>query len=401
MAKIAQNSKKLMFYSLTFLSLGFGRQAMSCLPALQGFKSQFYTQAGAQGDLCQLADRYAAAKRALALQGVDALQIADVRAPRFIQLNHWEARKNQRVPFRNNYDPRTMYDRPGQETGSVWNAWNRAALDMDRSAAGYYEQVKDGRFQGLDLSLAMILRLHGSAMGNIEAQVVTEIRRGPAIGQALTRSTAPRVTEIQNISQISYPRRDSSGRALQESMVRWISTSCYEDLPSHVRQEIAGSGRRIRNDLYPVQESPFADSAGVQRQCGYFVYVPETEVTIQLEQMQSDVNARLIRLASAQELSQKEIDPILVAARAQRWFVSIHPFFGGNGRSSRLIMDQILQSFGLPAPQIADVNADLTTSEDLWAAEIAKGIEKTIQTLENCVQNPLTPQCQRVPWSQL
>ncbi len=401
MLAIFKKPKTFMAYNVFFAAFCFGFSATACLPALRGLQSEAYRQSGGQMDLCQLADRYAAAKSRLARQGVDALQIADVRAPRFIQVDHWEARKRQRVPFRNNYDPRTMYDRPGQEQGSVWEAWNRAALEIDRSAAGYHDQITEGRFQGLDLSVEMILALHRQAMGNIESQVITQIRTGPVIGQAMTRASAPSLSEIQNLNRSWSSRRDSGEQPPRESLVRWVSTACFEELSAETQAEISRSGRRIRNDLYPQQEKPFADSRGVQRQCGYFVYSPPEEVASQLASLHEDVNAKIGRLLSGSEGAKAELDPIFIAAKAQRWFVAIHPFIGGNGRTSRLLMDLILQSLGLPVPQISDVNRDLTTDNEAWAVEIAKGIEKTIQILENCSENPFIPQCQRVPWSDL
>jgi len=40
--------------------------------------------------------------------------------------------------------------------------------------------------------------------------------------------------------------------------------------------------------------------------------------------------------------SEKKEHPLIIAAEAHNKFVSIHPFYGGNGRTGRLIMNFVL-----------------------------------------------------------
>jgi len=44
--------------------------------------------------------------------------------------------------------------------------------------------------------------------------------------------------------------------------------------------------------------------------------------------------------------SEKKEHPLIIAAEAHNKFVSIHPFFDGNGRTGRLLMDLILLNNG-------------------------------------------------------
>lgn len=48
-------------------------------------------------------------------------------------------------------------------------------------------------------------------------------------------------------------------------------------------------------------------------------------------------------------------NPVIIAAVAHTWFVMIHPFIDGNGRTARLLMNLILMRFGYP---IAIINKD-------------------------------------------
>jgi hypothetical protein len=68
-------------------------------------------------------------------------------------------------------------------------------------------------------------------------------------------------------------------------------------------------------------------------------------------------------------------DPVEVAARAQRRFISIHPFLDGNGRTSRLLMDYILERAKLPPALLRDPNLDTMVSEQQWIAEVRKGVQ--------------------------
>jgi fido (protein-threonine AMPylation protein) len=73
---------------------------------------------------------------------------------------------------------------------------------------------------------------------------------------------------------------------------------------------------------------------------------------------------------------------INVAADFQRELVSIHPFRDGNGRISRLTMDYVLVSKGLPPPHIENTVFDLTASPDVWRLEVKKGIYNAIINAE-------------------
>jgi prophage maintenance system killer protein len=74
------------------------------------------------------------------------------------------------------------------------------------------------------------------------------------------------------------------------------------------------------------------------------------------------------------------MDPTELAATAQRRLVSIHPFVDGNGRVSRLVMDDALQRAGLPPALLADPNLDIVSTKAAWIEEVRAGVVEAYLT---------------------
>ena len=85
--------------------------------------------------------------------------------------------------------------------------------------------------------------------------------------------------------------------------------------------------------------------------------------------------------------------PIELAARTYQRLVSVHPFADGNGRTSRLVMDYVLRSNGLPPAVLDDVNVaafglervagipGLSTTPTEAVAKVTAGVERSLQLL--------------------
>jgi hypothetical protein len=74
------------------------------------------------------------------------------------------------------------------------------------------------------------------------------------------------------------------------------------------------------------------------------------------------------------------LDPTTLAATAQRRLVSIHPFLDGNGRVSRLVMDDALQRAGLPPALLSEPNLDFMVSKRAWIEEVRAGVVEAYLT---------------------
>lgn len=72
-----------------------------------------------------------------------------------------------------------------------------------------------------------------------------------------------------------------------------------------------------------------------------------------------------------------ERDYINLVADFQRDLVSIHPLGNGNGRTTRLIMNYLLEQAALPPARIEDPFQDIQVSKQEWRDMVYKGVQNT------------------------
>jgi hypothetical protein len=90
--------------------------------------------------------------------------------------------------------------------------------------------------------------------------------------------------------------------------------------------------------------------------------------------------------------------PIVEAALATRWLVTVHPYRDGNGRTSRLLADWILGAAGyVPASYANPVEAfvacrfeESNAADPLGAIRVvARGVERSVALLERTATAPV------------
>jgi hypothetical protein len=136
---------------------------------------------------------------------------------------------------------------------------------------------------------------------------------------------------------------------------------------------------RILKDKYPDESSYFQSNAD-KYYAGFIFYPRSTEVPFLMKELVTNYNPKIQKAKTVDEI-------INVAADFQRDYVSIHPFRDGNGRTSRLMMDYILMSKGLPSSQLDNTNLDLGMRPAQWRTEVKKGVYNAIKNSEGKVTN--------------
>jgi hypothetical protein len=344
--------------------------ALPCSPFLVAAGTTAYVPAPS-ANLCDLARRYNRVRYKLVKKGVKNPDLlANVFAPRFIDRADWEW-ELERAP--GPVDPALVYE-PAPET---WNTWARAAVAV---------MVRGNQ----NNDAAVLPRLTVEQLKELNATSTAGLVRGEfrrtstEIGRAMETRYALNDEQVRTIENFEYP-----------NLLTWRNTQCLEE-------RSASFQKNFRRDLYqysdptlwPVTKDPNRayEVDGKRYRCGYIIY-PDSKVLLGLvDGWIRDTNAQIAAFAEAP----KSQDPILLAARAQRRLVAIHPFDGGNGRTSRLVMDEFLLSLGLPAPLLREMNQDLGHSEEAWAREVGVGILRTVETLEACERDLTAKGCYEV-----
>jgi hypothetical protein len=112
------------------------------------------------------------------------------------------------------------------------------------------------------------------------------------------------------------------------------------------------------------------------RIAGYINYPDNREEALRkLDNLNSWANSELNKIRNAQEGA---MDPIDLASRYQYRLVSIHPFLDGNGRSTRLFMDRILQEFDLPPPMFKENDWDIFYSEAEYSQKVRDAVLRSL-----------------------
>jgi Fic family protein len=181
----------------------------------------------------------------------------------------------------------------------------------------------------------------------LPTQVLSELSRQARVRAThfSTRIEGNRLTLKETEQVIAGERRVFHGRERDVAEVRnyWEALAKVEDWASKKRpvteeliQRIAGAvlqGKRAKAAPYRTGQNAIRDSA-----TGALVYLPPEA---------SDVPGLMARMVSWIRQAEKEgISPVVVAGLAHYQFVTIHPYYDGNGRTARLFATFLLHRGG-------------------------------------------------------
>jgi hypothetical protein len=331
--------KKLLIFFFLVTSAG----AFACDEVLQPFPRD-----------CSLQDRLRAVKAALQAKGIDADEVAEYRALRFIDRGSWEKAKAARTA------PMRIYD-PAPATWEVWDAGIR--------------QIFTNPGMNLDnrvfTEMNRVLLTNGS--DNIKDPNTDrkkrpgEFRTGDDLGIGFCH---------RNV-------RDSSGilaNARRSSLMFQKNWELKTGI--NFKQLVIDAGGQNADEATMAAAMTQSPHPNCTSPNSWVNFVPTKEVQQQLSWL------RIFTGMSLQLISEKKPapSPVELAAFVQRWFVTIHPFSDGNGRTSRAVQDILLFGFELPFAPAGDLYNDATIEWESYLEQTYRTMESMLGLLENCAQ---------------
>lgn len=207
--------------------------------------------------------------------------------------------------------------------------WDQAGLAQTLAQTRYRQGLLLGRMNGLGFAAQQRAALDGSALEIVQSSAI----EGEALSPEQVRSSVARRLgmdaaglpepdrRVEGVVEMTLDAVRSYAEPLAEARIfRW-----------HSSLFAAGEGRTKAGAWRDDSKGPMQVVSG-----------PMGRERVHFEAPSADRLKDEMRAFLAWENRPPEIDPVLRAALAHLWFVTIHPFEDGNGRLARALADRAL-----------------------------------------------------------
>lgn len=290
----------------------------------------------------------------------------------------WE---NYLTNSHNKLDFTNLYDHGGPELkGAPFNGFMRAreylkstqetiSLDLIKKV---HTLVMQDRVEGLrDEQLGVIRtgEMYGNAVGiwALKPSQIEAIIQNPYLSFEKDYRSATPTPEFSNIKIWGENGQNSLDLKSEPRTSGYIIYPYISKLKAETLELIKTSHPELYSQI-------------MQYRDGHFL-VPTSELNQKLITALSE--NRINRFVQDQQkmFSSKEHfnerDYINLVADFQRDLVSIHPLGNGNGRTTRLILNYLLEQAGLPPARIEDPFQDIQVSKQEWRDMVYRGVQNT------------------------
>lgn len=297
---------------------------------------------------CEMNDEYSRLKETFHNEhGLNIEYLTGYRAQRLIDRKVWEEEAD-RIRCR----PEKAY----LPSPDVWINWEKGAQFMnealiDQKLRGENFSLDQSFIEAININSVNIKVMSGfSAM--IKGARPGKIRApGDLAPSFLLKCWKDEITRTDLEVLDDYDLKDSAGNPLVSTYSLLISES--------------------------ITECPGTDSIS-----GHIYYTPSDQVGLELNKLMSFADEKFnefIRGSGSPDYS-----PMDFIADFQRWFVAIHPFGDGNGRTSRFLQDYLLSKFGLPFAPGGRIQNDVLMEKGAYQNLFKDEMELTIEMLKGC-----------------
>lgn len=154
-----------------------------------------------------------------------------------------------------------------------------------------------------------------------------------------------------------------------------ITQEFINDINYHLRQKLTNSDDRQGDSKLKLDSLRFE----VLKASGQGYYLPQRLVRSAFNDFIKWLNDELKQCDDGAK------NPIIVAAIAYQRLISIHPYPDGNGRTGRMLMDYVLQRYGLPPACVNDMVATFI-GNPLESSNAPRAVNATIEGLNTTIK---------------
>ncbi len=313
---------------------------------------------------CGLQDRMAKIRTDYAAIGVDVDEIGEYKILRFIDRASWEKAKLLKKAPNNIYNP----------APATWQVWEKGIDSLFKG-----QQLKHVLFGKMNLNQSIFSRINTVLLtdgvtsikdkNTSQSKKPGEFRHNSDVGVGWCAASAN-----ANNYRLSIRKSEDSMERFQK---RWESLMGvqFRDI---VKNEDGSNWRRA--DL---QSGMHVTDGACRGGDGVFIgYSDSGQVERQIDWIRIFIKSNL----ESYHRGEPKLAPVELAAVAQKWFVSVHPFADGNGRTSRGVQELIMANFGLPFVPGGDLQNDAMEDVDVYIENTYKKLDSMLTQLEMCVK---------------
>lgn len=304
---------------------------------------------------CHIQDRYHNLKNQFALQNVNIEDVVEYRVVRFVDRYNWERAKLATIK------PHDIY-KPAPDTWIVWDAGIRDVMNKyGKKNSLFFENEID--YMALSYINKVLLTndfLNLNVKDHITDQKLNagEYRKD---GNSAVGFNSPNV---------DYTMMIQSSEVALEAFQFSFETKAGASFSTILKE------RGVLN----ADHAHFRSEMKMDTSKNFVYYTPSNVSYQRVEWVLQFLKYNLEKYKQGTPL----MTPYELAAFVQKWFVSIHPFADGNGRTSRALQDLILAHFDLPFVPAGDLQNDATEVLNTYIDRTYLKVEESLSRLELC-----------------